>query len=105
MAKYVLLYTGGGMAETEVQQAEVMQAWGAWLGKLGSALVDGGNPFSSAASYIASDGSVSQGAKGTPATGYTIIQADSLNSAVELARGCPQLQSNGQITVYEAIEM
>ena len=35
------------------------------------------------------------------ATGYSILKADSLNAAVDLAKGCPVLQSGGKITVYE----
>ena|SRR5258708_2420234 len=100
MANFVLLYTGGGMPESEAQQAEAMQAWGSWFGKLGSALVDGGNPFTATAKSIASNGSVSNSPIGTMATGYSIIQADSLDAAVELAKGCPVLHG-GQITVYE----
>ena len=45
MATYVLLYSGGGMAASEAEQAASMEAWGAWFGQLGSAVVDGGNPF------------------------------------------------------------
>ncbi len=101
MAQFVLLYSGGGMAESEAEQASVMQAWGAWFGGLGAALVDGGNPFTTAAKSIASNGRVSDGPVGTLATGYSILKADSLGAAVELAKGCPVLQTGGQITVYE----
>ena len=101
MANFVLLYSGGGMAPTETEQAAIMQAWGTWFGGLGSAIVDGGNPFTPAAKSIASDGTVSNGPVGTMATGYSILKADSLESAVEMARGCPALQGGGQITVYE----
>lgn len=106
MTKYVLIYNGGGMPETEAEQAAVMAAWGAWYGKLGAAVVDGGNPLSPMAKSITKDGGVSDGAAGVPATGYTIIQAGSMDEAVTLAGGCPILDGyNGQITVYEAIEM
>lgn len=102
MANFVLLYTGGGMAETPAEQEAVMQAWGAWFGKLGSALVDGGNPFTPVAKTISKGGKVSDGPVGTLATGYSIIKADSLDAAVELAKGCPHTASGGQISVYEA---
>jgi len=104
MANYVLLYSGGGMAEGEAEQAAIMQAWGAWFGGLGNALVDGGNPFSGQAKSIASNGSVSNGPIGTAATGYSIIKADSLDAAVQLAKGCPVLQSGGEISVYETFQ-
>ncbi|MEO8971398.1 MAG: hypothetical protein ABI406_07355 [Ktedonobacteraceae bacterium] len=100
MANFVLLYSGGAMGASEAEQAEIMQAWGAWFGKLGSTLVDGGNPFAPAAKRIASDGKVSDVPASTMATGYSIIQADSLSDAVEMAKGCPNLQG-GQVSVYE----
>ena len=101
MANFVLLYTGGGMPETEAEQAAVLQAWGAWYGALGSAVVDGGNPFTAVAKHLASNGTVSAGPVGTMATGYSIIKADSLDAAVEMSKGCPILMSGGQISVYE----
>jgi hypothetical protein len=101
MANFLLLYTGGRMPESEAETAQVMQAWTAWFGKLGSAVVDQGNPFTPAAKRIASNGTVSDGPVGTMASGYSIIKADSLDKAVELARGCPVLQGSAQITVFE----
>ena len=101
MANFLLLYTGGGMPETQAEIAQVMQAWEAWFNQLGSAVVDAGNPFTPAAKSIASNGAVSDGPVGTKASGYSVIKADSLNAAVELARRCPVLQGGAQITVYE----
>jgi len=101
MANFVLFYSGGSMPETKAEQAAAMQAWGAWYGRLGSAVVDGGNPFTPKAKRIASNGTVSDGPVGTMASGYSIIKADSLNAAVEMAKGCPVLQGGAQISVYE----
>ena len=41
MATYLLAYHGGGMPETEKEQARVMAAWGKWYQKLGKAVVEG----------------------------------------------------------------
>ena len=101
MANFVLLYSGGSMPESQAEQAAVMQAWEAWFGGLGSALVDGGNPFTPVAKRIASDGTVSDGPVGVMASGYSIIKADSLSAAVEIAKRCPVLQGGSQISVYE----
>jgi hypothetical protein len=105
MASYVLFYTGGGMAETEAERQAILQAWNAWFGKLGSALVDGGNPFTGNIKTIASNGVVSNGPVGTPSTGYSIIKADSFEAAVELAKSCPALQSGSKVTVYETFKV
>jgi hypothetical protein len=101
MAKFVLLYAGGRMPETEAEQAAVMQAWGEWFGRLGGALVDGGQPFTATAKSIDADGTVADGPVGTMATGYSIIEADSLDAAVEVAKACPVFLGGAQMTVYE----
>lgn len=99
MSSYVLAYTGGSMAETEEEQAKVMAAWGAWIGGLGSALVDAGNPFGPS-THVGADGAVSQGG-GSGLTGYSIVTADDLDAATALVKDCPQLSSGGAIDVYE----
>jgi hypothetical protein len=105
MPNFVLLYNGGSMPASEAEQAAVLQAWGAWYEKLGSAVIDGGNPFTPQAKSIASDGTISDGPVGTMATGYSIITADSLDAAVAMAKGCPVLQGGGQISVYETFNV
>ena len=103
MADYLLLYSGGKMPETQEAQAAVMAAWTAWFGELGSALKDGGNPFTGQAKSIASDGSVGEGAGS--ASGYSILEADSLDAAVAMAKGCPVLQGGATISVYETFKV
>jgi hypothetical protein len=100
MAKYLLVYHGGSMPEGEEAQGKVMAAWGAWFQTLGPALADGGNPTSQAKT-IAGDGSVSDGGGANPATGYSLIEADSIDAAVTLAKGCPVLGSGASIEVAE----
>jgi hypothetical protein len=105
MSDYLLLFSGGGMPETEAEQAEVMKAWDAWMGELGSALKDGGNPFTPQAKTIDPSGKVSDGPAGTMASGYSIINADSIDDAVEKAKGCPVLQGGAKISVFETFEV
>jgi len=99
MANYLLTYHGeGGMPDSPEEAAKVMSAWGAWFGQLGGALVDGGNP-TTRGKAISPDGSVMD-ATSTP-TGYSIIKADSLDQAVELAKGCPVLAIGQVVLVTE----
>jgi hypothetical protein len=81
MTNYVLVYSGGGMPETQAEQNAVMAAWGTWY-----------------------EGSVSQGAP-SALSGYTVITADSLDAATERARSCPILASGGRVDVYETFQI
>jgi hypothetical protein len=103
MAKFVFAYRGGGMAETEEAQQESMNAWMGWFGQLGAAIVDGGNPFG-AATTVGSDGSSSDGGR-AGLTGYSIVDADSLAAAADMAKGCPVLASGGSVEVYETVDV
>lgn len=105
MAKYVLLYIGGGMPETEEENAAVMKAWEAWYTKLGAAVVDPGNPFTPAAKNVSSNGKVSDGPAGGMASGYTILQAGSLDDAAKMAQSCPVLQGGADISVFETFDV
>jgi hypothetical protein len=98
VGKYVLVYQGGGMAETEEAQQAAMAAWGTWFGSLGGAVVDGGAPFGPSAA-------VGGGASRTALTGYSILQADGLDAAVQLASGCPIVADGGTVDVYETIDV
>jgi len=81
-----------------------MDAWGAWFGGLGSAIVDGGNPVG-ASSTVNGDGSVSGDGGANPASGYSLINAESMDAALEKAKGCPILIGGGSVEVAEAIDM
>ena len=105
MAKFLLLYVGGGMPETEAETAAVMKAWVDWYSSLGSAVVDPGSPFTPVAKSVASDGSVKNGPAGTMASGYTLLQAESLDQAVKMAQSCPVLQGGAAISVFETFDV
>ena len=102
MGKYVLAYTGGSMAETKEAQDAAMQAWMGWFGTLGSAVIDGGNPFGASTAVRAnrSTGPVAAGL-----SGYSVVEADSLQLAAKLAEGCPVLDGGGTVEIYETIAM
>ena len=104
MAKYLFVYHGGSQPETEEEQAAVMDAWGNWFASMGAAVIDGGNPVGMS-STVNSDGSVSDNGGANPASGYSLIEASSLDDAVTKARGCPILASGGSIELAEAMDM
>lgn len=105
MAKYMVIYTGGGgMGASPEEQERIMGEWGMWYGKLGEAIVDGGAPFGEA-KHLSGNG-VEDGPLGdTPATGYTVIEADSLEAAAAACADHPHLSHGGQVQVFTCIDM
>jgi hypothetical protein len=103
MGSFVLLYSGGEVPESEDEQARVMQAWTDWYAGLGSAVTDPGNPFSPQAKRIGPDGAIEDAP--ADASGYTIVGADSLADAADIAKGCPVLTSGGSVRVYETFQV
>lgn len=105
MPKYVLAYHGAGdLPQSQAEKDAVMAAWGTWFAELGDAVVDPGNPVG-ASKTIATDGSTTDGGGANPVTGYSLLQATDLDTAVTLAKGCPIFQAGGSIEVAEVIEM
>jgi hypothetical protein len=102
MSKYLLAYKGGGRPESEAEQQRVMAAWTAWFESLGPAVVDPGNPFGPSAA-VGNDGAVYEGATSS-LTGYSVVTADDLGAATEMAKGSPVLESGGSVEIYETFE-
>ena len=104
MSKFVLIYTGGGIPESKEEQDAVMGAWGAWYGEMGAAIVDGGAPFSGS-KHVGKNGVGDGPVSSPPATGYSVINADSLDDAVAKVKNHPHIKYGGQVSVYETIKM
>jgi hypothetical protein len=104
MANYVLVYSGGkGVSEDETERNAQYALWGRWFDALGSAVVDGG-AATGAAKTVGPGGSISDGGS-CGISGYSIVSADSVDAAVQLAKGCPVLEIGGAVDVYETIAM
>ena len=104
MAKYLFVYHGGDHPESEAEVKEVLDAWGAWMGSMGAAVIDGGNPVGKS-STVNSDGSVIDNGGSNPASGYGLFEAPDLDDALAKAKGCPILSVGGTIEVAQAIDM
>jgi hypothetical protein len=96
MKKFVFLYQGWGE-----NNADTMQAWGAWFARVGNQMVDSGNPFGPGR-QVTPDGTTDLDADDAAITGYSIVSAADLDAAVRLLDGCPM--STG-VRVYEAMAM
>ena len=96
MSKYVFAFRN---VANRAATAGEEEAWTAWFGELGGAVADFGNRVSRVSMV---------GGAGTDPdalSGYVVVAADSLDSAVALAKGCPGLQAGGRVEVGEILEM
>jgi hypothetical protein len=104
MTNYVFAYHGGEKAETPEAGAEMMEKWNAWVEGLGVANVDPGNPLGMSKT-VSANGVTDDGGP-NPLGGFSIVKADTIEGAIELARGCPFLDMNGAtIEVAEILKM
>jgi len=76
---------------------EAMAAWGSWLESMGPRLVDRGNPVS--------DRQTLGNCEDTRLGGYSLVNAESLEAAVALAKGCPGLENGGGVEVGALTDM
>jgi hypothetical protein len=104
MAKYLFVYHGGGKPSSPAEGKKAMDAWGAWFGSMGAAVIDGGNPVGKS-STVRADGSLVDGGGTNPVSGYSLIEASSLTEAHTKAKGCPLLAAGGTIEIAQAMDM
>jgi hypothetical protein len=104
MTKYIFVYHGGSQPQSEEEGAQVMAAWQNWLNGMGDAVADWGNPVGMS-STVHSDGSVTGDGGANPTSGYSLINAASMEEALTLAKGCPILEAQGSVEVAETMEM
>ncbi len=96
MSKYVFAFRND---PNRAATAGDEEAWTAWFGQLGEAVTDFGNRVSRA-SMVGGGGTATDAL-----SGYVVVTADSLDSAVALAKGCPGLKAGGRVEVGEVLEM
>ena len=107
MANFMLVYKGEAtdMADMTPEESQaVMAAWGVWMEKVGSALVDVGTPFGPGTSLV-DDGTTGTAAS---ATGYSIVEAPDMAAARALADGHPYLSEDKgdyAIDIYELLRV
>lgn len=95
MRRFMLLHFG-----FEKPTPEIMAAWGKWFESIAGMAVDNGG-FHGGAREISNDGSRDLPMGMDSITGYSIINAESLEEAEKIAQDNPFIAS---IRVYEIVE-
>ncbi len=102
MPEYIIAYHGGKEPASPEEGAKGMEKWKAWMAGLGDAMVNPGTPMGMNKT-VTSDG-VSDEDGPNRLTGYTIVKADNMDVAIEMARACPFLEI-GTLEVAELMQM
>jgi len=107
MADFLFIYRGSGDAERKMSPEEMqqnMEKWGTWIRQAitkgwmtnpGDALTPEGKVVKS--QKVVTDGPFVEAKE--VVGGFSIIKADSLAAAAELAKGCPGLLYGGNVEV------
>ena len=101
MARFLVTYHGGGMPEGEAARKEAMAAFGAWVARLGGALVDPGAPLGGAVTV--SPAGTTKGAASGPIGGYSILEAADIDEAARLVEDHPFVGRGGSLQVSPAV--
>jgi hypothetical protein len=107
VANFLFVYRGGNETESQMtpeQMQQTMQKWGEWIGEAmakgwminpGDALTPEGRVVH--ANKVVTDGPFVESKE--IVGGYSIVVADSLDAAAELAKNCPAVLLGGRVEV------
>jgi hypothetical protein len=107
MNEFLFIYRGGmsdGPPPSAEQMEAVMQKWQKWFGKLGEEgnLKDWGAPLQREGKRVAAGGVITDGpfTEGKEVIGgYSVIKANDLAHAAQIAKGCPNFDTGGTVEV------
>jgi len=110
MADFIYLFRGGSMEGSPEQMQQQMQKWRIWIEELGKkGHHKSGEPLDrtgkvlSGKQRVVTDGPYAE-AKDVVG-GYLMVAAETLATAVELAKGCPVFESGGSVEVRPVMKM
>lgn len=104
MAKFMLVYLGGDQPSTPPEEGKKHFAeYSAWLASLGDAVISAANPIKD--THIIETNGTSKSGSTTMMSGYSVLEAESIDEAISMSKSCPFLNINGTLEVSEMIEM
>jgi len=103
MAKFVFVYLGGNQPSEPEEAGKHFEKYMGWLSSLGDSVVIPTIPLKDT-NTVRSDGTIGEGGS-SAMSGFSIIQADSMEAALSIAQACPFLEIGGSLEVSEMMEM
>lgn len=103
MTHYIITYLYGDMPANPEEGQKHFAKYRDWLTGMGDAVISPANPLKDT-STIKPDGSVTPGST-SAMSGFTVIQAVSMDEALKAAKACPFLEIGGILEVSELMRM
>jgi hypothetical protein len=103
MPNFMIAYYGGNKPGSKEEGMVQMNKWKAWVEGLGETIVNPGTPLP--VSKIVKSSSVEDDNDPNSMKGFAVVNADSIEAAVEIAKSDPFLENGGTIRVSQMMEM
>ena len=103
MNKFVFAYYGGPTSMTREEGQAHMANWMAWMESLGDAVLDRGHAIGE--SQTATEAGTGKHGGAIPLTGYSVIQAQDMATALDMASVSPHIKVGGTIEVAPVLDM
>lgn len=103
MSHFVITYLGGNQPSSEEEGMAQMAKYRDWLAALGDSAVSPANPLGNTHTVNA-NGTVAAGSQSSM-SGYTSVEAGSIDDAISIAKACPFLEMGGSLEVSELMQM
>lgn len=103
MPQYLIIYLGGNHPSSPEEGKQHFSNYMDWLSALGDAVVSPANPLKNTHTVKPDGTFISEST--TTMSGYTIIETDSMETALTNVSSCPFLDIGGSIEISELMKM
>ncbi len=103
MPNFMIAYHGGNQPSSKEEGMAQMSKWKAWVEGLGETIVNPGTPLPE--SKIVTSSRVVDDNDPNSRKGFAVVNAESMEAAIEIAKSDPFLENGGTIRVSQMMEM
>ena len=103
MTNFMIAYYGGNQPSSKEEGMAQMNKWKAWVEGLGETIVNPGTPLPE--SKIVTSSRVEDDNDPNSMKGFAVVNTESMEAAIEIAKSDPFLENGGTIRVSQMMEM
>lgn len=103
MPQFIMTYLGGDQPASPEEGKQHFAKYKEWLSSLGDAVVSPANPLKN--THTVKPDGTADAVSTTSMSGFTVVEAETMEAALLMAKACPFLDINGSLEVSELIQM